>query len=188
MTEQQKFMSLIGRRLAERGIDHMVVGSVAADWRGHPRTTNDMDVIISTGRDAALSLAKVLKADGLYVDEASVLDAWQRRSMVNAIDPDTGWKVDLIMLDERPFSAAEFARRTREQTPAGEFFVQTAEDLILSKLLWAQEYESERQMRDAGAVFDVWRSRLDLAYMRRWASELGVTDIFERLFERPIRT
>ena len=186
MTEQQRFMSLVGRRLAELRIAHMVVGSVAADWRGHPRTTNDFDVIVSTDRASILALAKALKADDLYIDEASVLDAWQRRSMANGIDPDTGWKVDLIMLDERPFSAAEFARRTTEHTPAGPFSVQTAEDLILSKLHWAQEYESERQLRDAAAVFDVWRSQLDVAYARRWAAELGVADLLEKLFDRPL--
>lgn len=186
MTEQQRFMSLIGRRLAEHGVEHMVVGSVAADWRGHPRTTNDFDVIVSANRDRLVALSRALKADGLYIDETSVVEAWQRRSMVNGIDPDTGWKVDLIMLDDRPFSAAEFERRTREQTPAGEFSVQTAEDLILSKLHWAQEYESERQLRDAGAVFDIWRSRLDVDYARHWAKQLGIADLFETLFERPV--
>ena len=55
------------------------------------------------------------------------------------------------------------------------------EDSILSKLEWSREGASERQFLDALAVARTQGDDLDMAYLRRWAEELGVTTELERL-------
>lgn len=50
---------------------------------------------------------------GLYVDRDAAMSAWRTRSQFNAIDPESGWKVDLIVRKDRPFSRREFERRER---------------------------------------------------------------------------
>jgi hypothetical protein len=57
----------------------------------------------------------------------------------------------------------------------------TPEDAILSKLEWSKMAESERQFRDAFGVALVQSGRLDWDYMRKWAVELDVTTLLERL-------
>jgi hypothetical protein len=105
--------------------------------------------------------------------------------MVNAIDPASGWKVDFIVLDDEPFHREEFARRVEIETPAGSFFVQTPEDLILSKLRWGQASQSEKQFRDVVGVFDIWRPKLDVDYLKKWGDEIGVRELLDELFDRP---
>ena len=54
----------------------------------------------------------------------------------------------------------------------------SAEDVVLHKLHWFQlgERVSERQWRDVLGVLKVQGARLDLAYLRRWATYLGVAE------------
>jgi hypothetical protein len=57
----------------------------------------------------------------------------------------------------------------------------TPEDAMLSKLEWAKMGESERQFQDALGVAVVQIPGLDWDYLRRWAIELGVEDLLNRL-------
>lgn len=60
--------------------------------------------------------------------------------------------------------------------------VTAPEDTILMKLRWSRESdESRKQYRDALGVFEVQRGDLDEDYLRRWARELGVADLYTRL-------
>jgi hypothetical protein len=57
----------------------------------------------------------------------------------------------------------------------------TPEDVILSKLEWSKLGSSERQWADALQVARTQGEKLDLAYMERWAIELGVEDLWARI-------
>jgi hypothetical protein len=59
--------------------------------------------------------------------------------------------------------------------------VVSPEDAILSKLEWAKESESERQLRDAAGVAATQGDRLDFEYLRKWAADLGVSDLLEKI-------
>lgn len=50
-------------------------------------------------------------------------------------------------------------------------WIVTREDLILSKLVRARDAESELQLRDVRSLLE---RDVDVAYLRRWAGELGV--------------
>ncbi len=52
----------------------------------------------------------------------------------------------------------------------------TKEDLILSKLAWAQDSRSELQLRD---VDNLLAAGADTEYLRKWASELDVVNLLE---------
>ena len=58
----------------------------------------------------------------------------------------------------------------------------TPEDTVLAKLVWYRQGDeiSDRQWRDILGVLVVQGERLDLAYMRRWAASLDVSDLLER--------
>ena len=50
----------------------------------------------------------------------------------------------------------------------------------MSKLEWSRAAESERQLRDATRVAEVTGAKnLQIEYLRKWAVELGVTDLLE---------
>ena len=99
----------------------------------------------------------------------------------NAIHPSTASKIDLIVCQDRPFSVEEFGRRQVITLPFGvEVAIVMPEDAILSKLEWARRArDSERQLTDVRGIIAM-TSRVDVAYIERWASALGVLDLWTR--------
>ena len=63
-----------------------------------------------------------------------------------------------------------------------ETWVATPEDVILSKLEWYRlgDEISDRQWFDVLTVLRIQQEQLDLAYLHRWAENLGVSDLLER--------
>ncbi|HMC64579.1 MAG TPA: hypothetical protein VKI65_06545 [Gemmataceae bacterium] len=114
-----------------------------------------------------------------YVGKESAHDALRNRSTFNIIDFQSGWKADLIVQKDRPFSREEFDRRKTENLSGLQVPIVSPEDVILSKLEWSKISESERQIRDALGVAVVQWKILDKEYLRKWAEELGVADRLE---------
>jgi hypothetical protein len=108
-------------------------------------------------------------------------EAWRRRGQFNVVDLESGWKTDLILCKDRPFSRSEFERRELGTVFGAPIFVATAEDTILAKLEWALCGESERQLRDAVGVLEMSGSELDRDYIEGWARELHVEALWHRV-------
>jgi hypothetical protein len=164
--------------LADADIPYMVVGSLASSFHGEPRTTRDVDIVIDPTPRALSGLVADVQAAGCYASADAAQEALIQRSQFNVVDPETGWKADLIILGRRPFSRSEFERRLPADLPGQLAFVATAEDTIISKLDWAREGESERQLRDVASIIAVSGDALDRAYLERWIRELGLQDLW----------
>ena len=56
---------------------------------------------------------------------------------------------------------------------------------MLHKLLWyvLGGMVSDRQWYDLQGVLRLQADRLDFVYMRRWANQLGITDLIDRALE-----
>ncbi|MEO7332170.1 MAG: hypothetical protein ABI193_26575 [Minicystis sp.] len=181
MSDAGDFLARIVGALNEARIPHMVAGSVASTHHGVPRTTQDIDLVIEASGLALKAFVTSLSPAAYYVSEEAALDALRLQGMFNVIDLATGWKVDLILRKRRPFSVEEFRRRTPARLLGADVFVATPEDTILTKLEWASMSGSERQLRDVAGVVDVKRGELDVAYIERWAVELGVVEPWRKV-------
>jgi hypothetical protein len=158
----------------------MVSGSLASSFHGHARATNDMDFVIDPDEPALLAFVRSLP-DEWYVSEPAARDALRRRSMFNVIDTASGWKADLILRKDRPFSESEMRRSVSANVQGTPLPLVSAEDSILSKLEWAKDAGSHRQYQDALGVAVVRWDDLDREYLKRWATELGVQEDLDRL-------
>jgi hypothetical protein len=180
VTNDGKFLERLVRALDAAGMSFMVAGSVASNVYGHPRTTNDIDIVVS---GSEIQIDQFLASLGdMYANVRSGRQAVDD-GMFNVIDFDVGMKADLVLLKERPFSRIEFARRRETEIDGVKTFVVTAEDAILSKLEWSKIGESERQFRDAFNVASLMWDELDISYLKTWAVELKVEDLLERLLD-----
>ena len=94
--------------------------------------------------------------------------------MFNAIDPESGWKIDFIIRKDRPFSRAEFESRRGIEFMGLVLSIAGAEDLIVAKLEWAKLGNSERQLRDVAEIVAVQGSRLDVERIQQWSESLGL--------------
>ncbi len=172
-----EFLAAIVARLDSAEIPHMIAGSVASSHHGEPRSTQDIDLVVDPTREQLTRFLDGLEPSRFYVNDA--LAALARRSMFNVIEPSTGFKADLVIRKDRPFSESEFARREPVEILGVVTAVATVEDTILAKLECACTSESERQLRDVAAMIRVHGAALDVLYLRHWAGELGVKATLE---------
>ena len=103
-----------------------------------------------------------------------------QRGMFNIIHYDHVMKVDFIVQKDTPYRREEFARRFAAEIDGVTLWLVTAEDLLLSKLVWAAESRSEIQLQD---VRNLIRSvaHLDWTYIERWATELTVSELLREV-------
>lgn len=170
----EAFLRRVVATVEEAGIPYMLTGSVAAAYHAEPRATRDIDIVIAVSPDEIEELVRRLDAEGLYVSLEAAREALRLRSQFNAVDPESGWKVDWIVRKDRPFSRREFERRQRVELMDLELPMVTAEDLIVAKLEWARKGASELQLRDALAILRQQGPELDRGYIERWVGELDL--------------
>jgi hypothetical protein len=158
----------------------MVSGSLASSFHGDPRATNDFDLVIDPNLDALNRFVDSLPVDW-YASKDAAQAAFKQRSMFNVVDAGSGWKADLIIRKDRPFSVREFSRGVSGTILGIRVSVVTPEDSILSKLEWSLESGSERQYNDALSVALLNAGSLDTTYLRQWARELNAEALLDRL-------
>lgn len=156
-------------------IPYMLTGSFAASYYGVLRSTHDIDIVIAPSPQQLNQLVQDLQSKDYYADQDAALEAFRRLSMFNAIDNQTGWKIDFIFSKNNSYAREALHRRTRVQFQNEEMFVATAEDVVVSKLQWTQISESARQLEDVAALLKHQRTTLDLAYIEKWVTELGLS-------------
>ncbi|MFN0058471.1 MAG: hypothetical protein ACKVX7_08440 [Planctomycetota bacterium] len=179
MKSQSEFMASIIGALDNGSIPYMICGSIGSSFHGEPRSTNDIDIVVNPTEQQLIELVRQLGRE-YYVSETAASQAFRSRSMFNVIDSSSGWKVDLIIRKDRPYSRAEFDRRIQANVLSLSVSMTAAEDVVLTKLEWGKLSESERHFRDAVGVLIVQKDQIDTPYLRHWAAELGVGDFLER--------
>jgi hypothetical protein len=169
--------------LSEESVPYMVTGSFATAYYAHPRATQDIDLVVEASEDVLDRVAARLKEAGYYVSPEAVREAVAHEGQFNAIEPETGWKIDFIVRKSRPFSIQEFDRRTRVEVLGLELPLATAEDLVIAKLEWAKLGGSEIQLRDVQKIVRTRWEELDRPYLNHWIGELGLGDLWDRVTE-----
>ena len=166
--------------LDQVGIPFMLTGSFASSLHGVTRATQDIDLVIAPTEDQLRELVASLPPDAYYVDLEAALDALRRRTQFNVIDLETGWKVDLIVRRDRPFSVLEFERRQEVEYAGVRLAVASVEDVVVAKLEWAKLGASQRQLEDVAGILRLRRDEMDLEYVRGWVQRLGLVEVWER--------
>lgn len=178
----QEFVRRVIDGLEAVKVPYMVVGSLASSAHGKVRGTNDVDVVIAIKADELPALIREFEKD-LYADLNMALEALRHETLFNFVDFSRGLKVDLIPLKQHPFDRMQFSRRRLAKISTSQAWTASPEDTLLSKLRWAKLGDSERQYWDAVGIAGVQENTLDIPYLRKWAVELNVKDLLDKLFE-----
>lgn len=178
---------LVAEQLERLGVPYALGGSLASSMYGIFRSTNDADLVADLQEEHAEPLARALHG-AFYADAAMIRDAISTRGSFNLIHLATMLKVDIFLPGRGAFDGNQLARRVREmvqQEPPRSLAIVSAEDTVLAKLGWyrAGGEISDRQWYDILGVLKVQGAALDLPYLRRWAPELGVTDLLARALD-----
>jgi len=174
--EQLKVIELVVDRIGKLGVPYFITGSIASSYHGIPRYTHDIDVVVMISKQNSGEIVRLFSGEG-YISQEGIRDALSGTGMFNFIHAETGLKVDFWLDRGDPFTKSCF-RRARQVELSDGFWVMMAspEDVLLHKVYWDHLMPSERQLRDAQGILSVLGHSLDLAYMEKWAKELGIND------------
>lgn len=168
--------------LEKLGVRYYIGGSVAGSSYGYSRMTQDVDLVAELRMEHVKPLVEALQLD-YYVNANTVAEAVARRSCFNVIHNKTFYKIDIFASKNRVYNRTAFERKQKKQLiredPSTEFFIASAEDVILSKLEWYRlgDEASDRQWTDILKILAVQQNLVDRDYMQKWAAELGVSDL-----------
>lgn len=187
MMDFRKLLGQVAEILEQLKIPYAVTGGYAVSVWGKPRSTLDIDVIIDLLEPQIEKLTSALKgiSEMSYVDERMATRAFERKDEFNFIHIESGIKVDFWVSKGDEFSREEFKRRVPKMIARRKVYFVSPEDLILNKLRWYKEGESELQLRDV-AVIIKFQKKLDWLYLRKWAKEHSTLKILEKLKKQRI--
>lgn len=153
----------------EHHIPYMLSGSVAMSLYTLPRSTRDYDFVVHLQKKDIPFLTQEFSKD-YYINEESIHDALRKKGMFNIIDHKSGYKTDFVLLKGEPFRLLEFSRRKRMKLMDMYIYVVTAEDLLISKLIWIQDLQSSIQKEDIKLLSKA--ENLDWDYLNKWIRDL----------------
>ena len=173
--------------LNQLSIPYYISGSLASSLYGFARATMDIDLIANIKYDHIPLLKGLLRKD-YYIDEDMIKEAINKESSFNLIHLETMIKIDIFIPKDEPFHKEVAQRKLKdtlaEDDPKFELYFSSPEDLIINKLLWYNYGEriSERQWLDVIGVIKVQGDSLDKDYLKKWASELGISQLLNKAF------
>ena len=170
MVNLEKFLGKVFNKLDENGIRYMVSGSVASNFYCVPRMTRDVDIVIELPEIKIDEFVKLFPDS--YVNVDTVRDEVRRKGMFNVIDNETGFKIDFIIRKDNEYSSLAFSQRERMKGFGTELWVININDLLIAKIMWIQDYQSERQISDIKNLLD--NSQKDIEYVRMWCDKLNL--------------
>jgi hypothetical protein len=109
--------------------------------------TRDLDLVVALEEEDVASLVSAFAPD-FYVDADAVLDAVRHERRFNLMHFESGIKVDPIVRKSAEYRLVEFARRQSVTVAGAHTWIASREDVILSKLVWARDANSELRLRD----------------------------------------
>jgi len=179
ISEELRVLKIISQRLEEAGIPYMLTGSTAMNYYATPRMTRDLDLVIELKASDIQNLVHEFHKD-FYIDPDAITEALEHQSMFNIIHNEWVIKVDFILRKQSPYHQLEFERRKKVKIKDFEFWIVSAEDLILSKLNWAKESMSDFQLRDVQNLLQ-GIEKIDLDYIKKWVINLKLEVLYQKV-------
>lgn len=179
MVSELDVLRMVGERLDRGGIPYMLTGAFAMAYYATPRMTRDLDLVVALQEKDVPGVVSAFSSD-FYVDARAAREAVRAAGLFNLMHLESGIKVDLIVRKAAEYRQVEFARRARVAFAGVETWIASREDLILSKLVWSLETDSELQRRDVRVLLE---DPLDREYLEKWAKRLDVFPLLQAIRE-----
>ena len=162
------------------GVRYYITGGVAAIAYGEPRTTRDLDIVMDIAPTDVDRLVAALEPAGFYVP--GVEDVRSGRMITLGITHIASIsRADLVLAQSTDFDLSKFQRIRPIDVPGvGMLNFASPEDVILAKLLWGKQSQSEKQWRDVLGILKVQGDALDFAYLTQWAARLDLTELVQQ--------
>lgn len=175
----EQFLKDFIRAFNESEIDYVLIGGVAVNYYGRPRSTLDADIIIENDTDKIRILEKKLLDNNFLVSENEILD-----SIGESTHSSIFWNKDILLrLDiktpTRLLEEEALINKQKIKVFGLEVFIQIPEEIIIAKLI----YGSDQDHDDAYGMILRLKDQLDYKLLDRLAIREEVQDKLEVLLE-----
>jgi hypothetical protein len=167
----------VTKKLDSISLPYMLTGSLAMMHYAKPRMTRDIDLVIELNKFQIENFVSVFK-DEYYTSPEAIRDSVENFFMFNLIHLESLIKIDFIIRKPEEYRIVEFNRRRRVVFPDLEVFIVSKEDLIISKLNWAKDSDSELQKRD---IKNLLNTDYDKNYLFEWSKRLNLYNFLMRI-------
>ena len=157
-------------KLNELHIDYMLTGSLAMNYYAEPRMTRDLDFIIEINEKDIDKFVNNFKED-YYISKDAITEALHYNSSFNIIHSQAVIKIDFLIRKKEEYRKIEFDRKQTIKILDNEINVVSKEDLIISKLFWAKETQSEQQKND---IINLLNTGYNREYLLKWLEKLDL--------------
>jgi hypothetical protein len=149
----------------------MISGSLALNMYCIPRMSMDIDLVIELNLNNVNNFLDIFST-GYYIDKDTVFEEIKRIGMFNVIDHKSGFKIDFIIRKNTEYRLLEFSRRIYKMLMDIPVWMVSPEDLVISKLAWIQELQSEKQGQDIRMLMAL--PEIDKDYINYWCKRLNL--------------
>jgi hypothetical protein len=163
------FFKKIITYLNTNDIPYMLSGSIAMGIYIIPRATKDIDFVVHLQVQDIDSMVDYFEG-AYYCNKEAIIDAVKRQSIFNIIDHASGFKADFVVRKNDPYRLAEFGRKQQIDFYGSLIHIVSPEDLLISKLIWIQNWQAAVQMEDIKNL--ALLPGLQFDYINRWITEL----------------
>ncbi|MHA2496387.1 MAG: hypothetical protein ACXAEI_12960, partial [Candidatus Hodarchaeales archaeon] len=129
---------LIADYFSQKSVEYVIVGGIAVIAWGRPRTTQDIDIIVSHKNLDVQDFANFFRSNDFFVDAEDLRSAFAERAHATILDKQSSIRIDL----KGAYSASEqdsLAHRRKQQFYDHFIFLDSPENLIAHKLLYGSE-------------------------------------------------
>jgi hypothetical protein len=183
--EQSDVLRFAVNALERLGIRYAVVGSFASGVWGESRFTQDVDILIEIAAGQVKSLCDAFPDKDFYVSETAAREASARHSQFNVIHPASGNKIDFMIAGPSAWTKAQLERRkVVELFPGQSAAIAAPEDVIIGKLVYYREGQSDKHLRDITGILTFSSDIVDRSYIAIIAKQVGVTEIWQMVLDR----
>lgn len=179
---EKELLLWVTKKLKEKKIPYALTGSIASSFWGIPRSTHDIDIVITLRLDDVGKLEKIFKR-GFYIDLENARKSISNLQGFNIIHAQTGLKIDFWPLKQGKYQKLAFEKRIKTKVYGQEISIFSAEDIIISKLLWYKESKSERHLDDIRGILATVGEKINRRYIENWINELSVSSIWEKILK-----
>lgn len=179
MTADEALVAVLAA-LEAADIPYMIVGSLASNFHGIPRSTRDADLVAELEPGRLERLAAALPSNlALNLQAAFETVTGTTRYLIELAG--SPFVCELFVRSDDEHDRERFARKERVLMMGRQAFVASAEDMIVTKLRWASEAHRAKDRDDIRNILAVRAADLDWAYLERWALAHGTMTLFNEI-------